>query len=101
MTDYYSEIADLDDGTYIIKQDGTIENYGDKWAYGYVVGLRALTADDLHPGRLFGVWTCPEDGTRYLDVVEHVTGRENALALGYLKRQKAIYDLRAGGVVNL
>jgi hypothetical protein len=94
-------LADLGDGTYIVNRDNKIENYGDKWSYGYIVGRRPATAEDLTPGTLFGVWTDPDTGLVYVDLVDHIASRDHAIDTGVARNELAIYDLRAREVITL
>lgn len=95
----YEEIINLPDGTYIIEPDGYIDNYAERWAYGYAVGVGDMTLSDVTPGTIFGVWT--EAGKRYFDVVKHVDALRDAKALAHKGQEKAIYDLRAEKVIYL
>ena len=89
----------IPDGTYQLKSDNTIEDYAAKWSYGFIVGVHALRFEDLYPGRLFGVWTDPDDGQLYIDAVIHVDSRLDAERLGKVYDQKAVFDLRTREVV--
>lgn len=88
------------DGTYSLKEDGTFEDYAAKWSYGYIVGVKPLQGEP-RVGELFGVWTDPEDGTLYVDVVEHVDALTDAIRVAVSRGEKAIYDLRDCKVIDV
>lgn len=109
----------MEDGTYIKREDGTVDNYGNHWAYGYIVGVQnvavyrqdaittELLGDDapeflselavkvLPPHKLFGVWT-DSDGSVYVDYVEHVDTLSAALSKARERGELAIWDMRNG-----
>ncbi len=83
----------LEDGTFIIGRDGdTVLDYAARWSYGYIVGIRPLTAEDIQPYQKFGVWH--HKGVTHIDVVEHVSDRYEAFALAKRHNQIAVWDLR-------
>ena len=95
----YTEYKYLPDGTYHLSRvTGKVEDYGAKWSFGYIVGKGPMTRQPLH-GELFGVWTDPEDGTLYVNFVEHTSSRWYALKLAAERGEKAIYDLRERTVI--
>lgn len=97
----YTEYKYLPDGTYQVSRvTGQVENYGEKWAYGYIVGIKPL---DRAPnfGELFGVWQDPLDGSLSVDFVEHVGTLGTATRLATERGEDAIYDLREGKVIYL
>lgn len=88
------QIAELPDGTYLFDaRTKKIENYADRWAGGYIVGLKELDRDP-HDWELFGVWVDPDTGVRHVDLVRHVFGYLDAVVLARGHNQKAIWDLR-------
>ena len=101
----------MQDGTYLVKSDGSIVNYGDRWAYGYFVGngwsginrdpstitdwAGLLQLVTLKSGsKLVGVWTDTRTGRVYIDPVTHVSDRESAIELGLARAEMAIWDAR-------
>ena len=100
MKSYFEEVSKLEDGTYLIDPDKGIINYAERWAYGYIVGIRTLDMTDLKNYALFGVWT-DEDGTKHWDVVKHVGAIQDARKLAADFDQKCIWDLRDEKVVHV
>ena len=84
-------------GTYSVLRHpgGVLElvNYGERWAYGYIVGVKTLEMSDIRPGNLIGVWR-DESGEKVFDVVKHVDALQDAVRLGNDHDQVAIWDLR-------
>jgi hypothetical protein len=89
----------LPDGTYVMREDGSIEDYAEKWADGFIVGRRPMRPVDFVPHVLFGVWT--ENGHRFIDKVAHVSSAREARRRGAQWEQRAIYNLRTREVVYL
>ena len=104
------------DGTYLVKSDGTLENYGEKWSFGFFVaegkkGFKLEPGVDnknavnvthaLNPGRYVGVWTDPATGICYVDPVTHVAGRDEAEKLGREYGELAIWDAFLGEEIYL
>lgn len=98
----------MKDGTYIKAESGEIVDYASKWAYGYIVGIQPVfesmgiqTREDWVTGaivqipahKLFGIWT-DEDGTVYVDYVEHVDTLSAALSKARERGELAVWDLR-------
>lgn len=48
-----------------------------------------------------GLWLNPEDGLLYLDPINYVASREDAVNLGRKRGEYAIYDLKTASVVDL
>jgi len=94
MTKYVRDLPKLEDGTYLIDMYGNIANWGERWAFGYVVALVPAFPDDQIPTyKKFGVWTDTESGKVYVDFVEHVIGREDAIKRAREREEIAIWDL--------
>lgn len=99
----------MEDGTYLVKSDGSIVNYGERWNYGYFVadgskGVKLLSSDFNNTledalldvsmrsaNALVGVWTS-YDGIVYIDPTEHVADTETALKLARDRGELAIWD---------
>jgi hypothetical protein len=94
------------DGTYFKIDEHSTFNYGDRWSYGWVVGVETLgivttDTDDIRrivesiPDRtLYGLWTDPESGFVYVDKVVHVDSAIDAWNLADEHDEKAIFNLR-------
>jgi len=90
---YVSPLEDLDDGTYIKTHDG-IEDI-EKPMGGFWVGTVPVQAvSDVPLGAYLGVWTDPDDGRRYYDIVQYQVDLRKALFLGRDFGQKAIWDIK-------
>lgn len=104
----------MKNGTYRVTREGKIENYGEKWAFGYFVAttnnivkpgeltedtIRAFAADN--GGRLVGVWTDPKTGETYLDATVHLASRRDAINLGNHHGQLAIWDVMSNKEIML
>lgn len=96
LEDVFNEITVSEAGTYLITRESLV-NYTDRWAYGYIVGLRPLEMSDLTPWTMVGVWI--DEGGRHYDLVQHVGARQDAVRLAKTCNQRAIFDLRAEKVV--
>jgi hypothetical protein len=96
LEDVYNKITASEAGVYMITSEGLVD-YTDRWAYGYMVGLRPLEMGDLTPWTLVAVGT--NEGGRYYDLVQHVGARQDAVRLAKTCNQRSIYDLRAEKVV--
>ena len=93
----YTEYKYLPDGTYQVSPlTGEVRDYGVKWAYGYIVGVKPLDRP-LRFGELFGVWS--HEGEVYVDIVEHISDRGSALRIAAERGETAIYDLRERKVI--
>lgn len=104
----------MQDGTYLVKSNGDIVNYGERWGYGYFVANGA-DGVELDPGQdaagwirdatftdyLVGVWTNPENGVVYIDPVDHVDSREYAIKLGRERGELAIWDAYENVAITL
>lgn len=97
----WETVQDLEDGTYSRSGD-VINDYSQKWAYGYMVGIGSLCSDDFRlPGSiLFGVWT-DDNGKRYYDRVRHVDALSDALILARQHGELAIWDMRREEAIYL
>lgn len=101
----------MQDGTYLVKSNGDIVNYGERWAYGYFVGdgWHGINRDPstitdwaglfqmvaIKSGsNLVGVWTDSRTGRVYIDPVTHVSDRQSAIELGLSRAEMAIWDVR-------
>jgi hypothetical protein len=105
----------MQDGTYLIKPNGDIVNYGERWAYGFFVaeGRKGFSTtsdspvkfeDYLNeaeiletialrsPQSLVGVWTAPDSGNVYIDPVTHISDYASAVKLGRDNGELAIWD---------
>lgn len=98
----WKDLEALPDGTYLLTAAGSIINMGERWAYGYAVGIRCMNPLDLYVGYprtfLFGVWT-DENGYQYIDKVRITSDRRYAEIYAEAYQQKAIYDLRESKVI--
>jgi hypothetical protein len=89
---YTSPLEGLADGTYI-QTIGGVEAYQGP-NRGYWIGLVPVEAlADVPLGAYLGVWTDPDDGKRYYDLTAYRNDRTEALKLGQLYKQKAIWDV--------
>jgi hypothetical protein len=52
-----------------------------------------------NPSRLYGSWM--DDGTIYIDAVDIFDDRDQAIEVGRLRGEKAIYDMAAGADIRL
>lgn len=95
----WNHIKKSPDGTYVIQEDAVL-NFGERWAFGYIVAIRELQVGDIKNGTMFGVWT-DEDGKRYYDIVRHIHAYSDAVKFGKDHDQKAIWDLREEKAVYL
>lgn len=98
------------DGTYYKDSHGHVFNYGERWEYGYIVGTHnVVTAYDwisakaisnaiarIPNGSLFGIWRGPFNGTHatFLDYVQHIDTRSEAITLAREFNQSCIWDMR-------
>lgn len=102
----------MQDGTYLIKPNGDIVNYGERWAYGFFVAegkrgvvirpddtLRGLSDEGIlrvvsnnSGDALVGVWTDSITGVTYIDPVTHVSDYDSAVELGRDNGELAIWD---------
>lgn len=98
----------MQDGTYLIKPNGDIVNYGERWAYGFFVaeGRRGIRLAAGIPSEtamqaiallndyktLVGVWTDTITGVTYVDPVTHVSDYDSAVELGRDNGELAIWD---------
>lgn len=99
----------MQDGTYLIKPNGDIVNYGERWAYGFFVanGKRGFRVPTVHAtpldmgemigelsviSPLVGVWTDSITGVTYIDPVTHVSDYDSAVELGRDNGELAIWD---------
>lgn len=107
----------MQDGTYLVKADGSIVNYGERWAYGYFVadGMEGAVIGTQHEsgalenviydvarasaGNLVGVWT--SGNTVYIDPVNHISDRASAIKLGTERGEFAIWDARDNVAITL
>lgn len=100
----------MKDGTYLVTPY-EIVNYGERWAYGYFVGLpggysfskgelvglglaTTRMLSELTGQSLIGWWTDPETGIVHIDPVEHVADYETAVAHARQRGELAIWDAR-------
>lgn len=104
----------MQDGTYLIKPDGSIVNYGERWNYGYFVadgskGVKLYAEPDAETlldvsmrsaNALVGVWT-DYTGVTYIDPTEHIADTETALKLAKDRGELAIWDAFMGECVYL
>jgi hypothetical protein len=100
------------DGTYSV-HNGWLHDYASRWSGGYIVATHALqTLDYSNPVdiaitamndkvRLIGVWTDSETGRVYLDAVEHIESRSDALRIAAERGELAIWDLYAKAEIRL
>jgi hypothetical protein len=95
------------DGTYY-KNSREVFNYGERWEYGYVVGIGSLGyisknsnwTDEflasvivgLPHNTLFGIWTDEIDV--FIDLVKHVDSYAEAMRIARENNERAIYNLR-------
>lgn len=93
MRNHFAELTAIDkDGTYLIKPEGIVD-YAERWAYGYIVGVRELKTSDLKDWTLIGRWTNPEGDVEW-DLVVHVDAWQDAVKMAKDYDQRAIWDLR-------
>lgn len=97
MRSYFAEVQNLkEDGAYVITDKG-IENYGERWGFGYLVILRDLTNTDLHDWTLFYVSGIDEEVPGELveyKLVRHIAAIQDAKKLSADFDQTWMYDLR-------
>ena len=60
---------------------------------GYWVGIHETTLDDTLDGQYVGVWTNPVSGVTYYDRSIWVADQYDAMTLGTLNGQLAIWDI--------
>ena len=112
MLSIIAESPTYSDGTYAITDEG-ISNYGERWAYGYMVGVESLrvanvgrypTGEELRTlaGKgLVGVWKDSQAGRVYVDRVRHIDTLAEALKLAKELGELAIWDLRSNSEIRL
>lgn len=105
----------MSDGTFYKDSHGQTYNYAERWAYGYIVGVESLAIipGDRDVSELvnvilaipnntrYGVWTNPNTGVVYVDRVEHIDTRHEAIDRAESMREHAIYDLRDRRVIYI
>lgn len=112
-----SEWGSLSDGTYYKVDSHTLFNYGERWEYGYIVGTITvmeipawlLIRDEYVakaiasiPDRtLFGIWQDPNSLTTFVDIVEHVDIKSDAIALARESEQECIWDMREHKTIEI
>lgn len=88
----YTEIEALpSDGSYMIQAEGII-NYGERWAYGYIVPIRELKTSDFKRGTLFLSVADGDDNTYYF--ANHVDDQMGAARICREGGFEAMFDLR-------
>lgn len=87
----YSE-GSSNSGTWYKGYDGVVYDYGQRWAYGYIVAIEPMVGEP-DAGTLFGVWVGPDEVV-YRDRVVHIESVDEATRLGKFFGQRAIWDLR-------
>lgn len=87
-----------------LAKDGTVV----RPPVGYAVGVRpdpfpslADAFSDLRPGEYVGYWRDPETGLEYIDAVNIVGDRDEALMIARCYGQLSVYDFRAGECIYL
>ena len=108
----------MEDGTYLVKPNGDIVNYGERWNYGFFVadGRKGIKRDHATiasesgviqmvsagtDSRLVGVWTDTTTGIVYIDPVDHVADYDSAVELGKDRGELAIWDAFKGEEIYL
>ena len=90
---YKSPLQDLEDGTYIAGEDGLEDLVAP--LNGYWIGTVPVQAVyDVPKGAYLGVWTDPDDGTRYYDIAEYRADLDKALEIAHRFSQKSIWDVK-------
>jgi hypothetical protein len=82
----------LPDGTYYLDADGEVNNYGNRWGYGYIVAVRNLRMVDLNSPSLFRVRTDFDGGAVY-ELVRHASTLRDAWQMGQLYGQRTAWSL--------
>lgn len=104
------------DGTYYKDSRGHVFNYGERWEYGYIVGIEWVgfsspnakwndnyisnIISELPNNTLFGIWTDDAQFV-YLDLVKHVDDYNSAMELARANKERAIWDLRAHKSIDI
>lgn len=107
----------MEDGTYLVKRDGSIVNYSERWNYGFFVadGRKGFKLDrEIEPTAsiqalgyihdyktLVGVWTDTTTGIVYIDPVDHVSDYDSAIELAKDRGELAIWDAFKGEEIYL
>jgi hypothetical protein len=90
---YASPLEQLADGTYIQGASGLEDLIAP--LNGYWVGTVPVQAvSDVPLGAYLGVWTDPEDGTRYYDIAEYRADLDKALEIAHRFGQISIWDIK-------
>jgi hypothetical protein len=83
-------MSEIDNGTYQKTSEGLKPIHAKQ---GYWVAVEQTKLEDIEEGETVGVWTDPETKTLWLDKVVRLTDLSNALNLGRLFKQVAIFDV--------
>lgn len=87
-------VSDItEDGAYLVQTDGIV-NYGERWAYGYIVPIRILKTSDVKRGTIFLVANDEVAGDREFLFANHIDDPQTARRVARDSGQKMIYDLR-------
>ena len=90
---YASPLEQLADGTYIQGRNGLEDLVAP--LNGYWVGTVPVQAvSDVPLGAYLGVWTDPDDGTRYYDIAEYRADLDKALEIAHRFSQISIWDIK-------
>ena len=93
VTHEQGRLGDLADGAYRTTAYGGLQNYGEKWAYGYLVPIRVMFPDDPVPDQdLFSIRTV--DGNRRFTRDVHVTLRAEAEKWVQVAKIGYVWNLR-------